>query len=386
MKSIDFVQLPPEADIAEAAASYVHTDEYNRLYKEWRCREDNIYAFSGKRSQTCHTYVDGIGVQEMSPAGRERTALKNVCLIITVIVFIYAVADNVFGIPLIMLFKAFGIEISYSFHDSIAYGNQYAVLTYILFEGILKLCLPMILVSRAFRMPAKIAAPVTVRSHWHMAAAMPAACVGLAVLLALRLALPTDVLATDNIGMTYGVVSYMDGMCSAGYLVFEFVLVPLLMEILFHGALFQVLRQFGVLFAVIFTAIINTVIMHDPYSFTIIFLTSLISGLGVWQSGSIITGMLVHSEMRVLSFLFFQCEEMPDLAGIPAQWICIILMIVVGSLWMLALSVTGKGKLRLVDYSTFLCGKEKVKICFTGSAMLASWVLCLLLMVIEIAL
>lgn len=386
MKMIDFAQLPSDAEIAEAAVSPVHTDEYNRLYKEWRCREGNRFAFSGRRTQTRHVYIDGIGVREISPAGKERTALQNICLLIAVLMFVYSVMDNALGMLLMLIFRMFGVEISYSFHDSIAYGDQYAVLTYILVEGLFKLLIPILLAGKLLKMPAKIAAPVSMRSHWHFAGSISAVCVCFALLGAVRLAVPMGIFMTNNIGMTYGVITYMNSTCSAVYMTFDILIVPVLLELLFHGAMFQALRQFGVTFALLFTSALSTAVMHDPYSFLIIFVSSFIAGYGVWRSGSIITGIVVSCEVRILSFILYQCEELPDIAGIPAQWVCVAVMLALGLLGIFALSFTAKGKLHFEDYSTFIPGKEKLKICSVGSAMLAVWVLCLLLMIIEIVL
>ena len=386
MKKIDFVKLPPDKEIADAATSPVHTDEYNRQYKEWRCREGNRFAFSGKRESTRHTYVDGMGVQDNSPAARERSALQNICRLIALLVFVYEISDNILGFLLILIFKMFGVEISYSFHDSIAYGNQYAVMSYILIEGAFKLLVPTYLVGKILKIPPRIAAPVSIKSPWHVAASMSAASISFALLGALRLVIPFGMIETENIGMTYGVLSYMNGVCSVVYILFDMLLLPILFELLFHGALFQALRQFGIIFTIIFTALLNTVVMHDPYSFTIIFFSSVIAGIGIWKSGSILTGMIVSCQTRVLSFLYYYCEEMPELWGIPAIWVCVFLMFISGLLGLLALSVTANGNMGIKDYTTFITYKEKIKICTVESSMLAVWILCFTLMVIEIVL
>lgn len=384
MKKFDVAQLSDERDAVDTAYAPVQTEAYNQQYRDWRCREGNLFSFRGRLRQTVHTYVDGIGMQESAPVKREESALRNVFLLITVMVLIYELVENVLLVPLLLLFKVLGVEISYSFNDSIAYGNQYAVLCVLLFESLLKHLLPMLLIHKQLRMPKAAAFPMKIRDPWHVGIAVSMLCFGFFIAGFLRLLFPVEIFNVNNIGMTYEVISYMDVWCSSVYLIFELIITPILAEFLFHGMLFQALRQFGVSYAVFVIAFLNTTMMHDPVAFAMVFVTSVAAGYGIWQSGSLLTGILIHFLSRSMSFLLFQSEDFPALGILSGSMCLVFAVLLIGVILWLLLCVLGKGNWKMRDYSTFLTTAQKTKIAVCSGPMLITWGLCFVLMMIEI--
>lgn len=380
MIEFDVAQLTDDKDIAETACAPVQTEEYNQTYRDWRCRDDNLFVFRGRLRQNLHTYVDGIGLQKNGPAKQERSALRNVSVLIADAALLYAAVENVLLVPLLLLFKAFGVEVSYSFNDNIAYGNQYAVLCVLLFESLLKHLVPILLVHKQVKMPKKAAYPMKIRDLWYTGTALGALCIGFFIAGFLRQFFPMEIFNVSNIGMTYEVISYMDGWCSSVYLIFEMVITPILAEVLFHGMLFQTLRQFGVSYAILIIAFLNTTMQHDPVAFAMVFVTSVAAGYGVWQSGSLLTGILVHIISRMLNFVLFQSEKF----GIIGNMWFLFIVLFVGLVLSGALLLVRKGKWQMRDYTTFLPMKEKVRIAVCSGPMLITWGLCFLLMMIEI--
>ncbi len=385
MKKKDSVLLAENKEIEDVSRFPAQTEEYNELYRQWRCREDNLFAFRGKLRQSTYTYVDGIGVQSSGGAKREEIALKNLCLLVAVVMIIYALAENVLVLPIMFILKMAHVEISYSFNEKIAYGNQYAVLGFTVFESLLKLLLPAIVMRTRLKMPVRAACPMKVRRGWYVAAAVFLLCAAFSVVSIPRLFLPAGAFAADNIGMSYQVTSYMKGWCRAAYIIFELAVVPVLLEFLFHGALFQSMRQFGTVFAIIFTAVLNTAMMHSPESIAVIFVTSAVAGWGVWKSGSLLTGLIVHSEARILGYVIFLCNDLPDAGIVTAEVLCMMIMLVMGMAGFLIMQLFGKKKIIITTNDTFLSMKTKAKIAAWNSPMVVVWIICLLLLMIEIA-
>ncbi len=375
---------PDDIDALDIAICPVQTEEHNAEYKKWRTRSDNIFGFSGKKSQKLHTYIDGMGMVDNGVEARETKALKNVCFLVTIAAIIYALVDNVLIVPLMLLFNILGVEISYSFHESIAYGNQYAVLAVQMIQGILKLILPLIFLHKKLDMPNKIALPMKILNARAVVETMCLACVGFYIVSLLRCILPVEVLAVENIGMTFRVADYMNGGCVTIFFLLEFLIVPVLTELLFHGALLKAMCQFGAGYAILFIAAINTILMHDPASFAMIFITSFAAGIGVWKTGSVVTGIIIQAKMRLLGYLLFKCEDLPDIFGIPSVYICITVVLTEALMGILLLYSSKEKSTPFVDYHTFIHIKEKAKISIWGSSMLAVWVLCAILMIIEI--
>lgn len=383
MKRFSYSKLSEEDEAVLSSDSPVKDDEYNKGYREWRLSENNPFVFSGNRFRKLHTYVDGIGLCENTSEKREKTALKNMCVLITIIAVMYALAENVFILPVIMLMKLFGIEISYSFHENMAYGNQYAVLLVFIIEGILKLLLPVLIARKALKMPAKTAYPVRMGSKWAFFAAVSSVLIGFAIMSFLRVYLPTNIFTANNAALIYKLSLKMDVGCAAAFLIFEMIVPPVLMELLFHGALFQALRQFGVSFAVLVTAVLSAAVMHNPFSAGTVLITSVIAGYGIWQSGSVVTGIIVHIIGRVMSFALYCSKDLPDINGIPAEIIFMLLVFAAGLLGWLLLSGFGSKVLSMKDYGTFLSMRTKLKILFTGPVV-AVLILYAILVCIEI--
>ena len=176
----------------------------------------------------------------------------------------------------------------------------------------------------------------------------------------------------------------MSGWCQTAYIVFELAAVPVLLEFLFHGAMFQSLRQFGTVFAIIFTAVLNMAMLHNPEASAAIFVTSAVAGWSVWKSGSLLTGLLVHTEARVIDYIIFRCNDLPDAGIIPAGVLCALIMLAAGAAGFLVMQLFGKKKLIITTNDTFLSMKAKAKIAAWYSPMVVVWIICLLLFLVEI--
>lgn len=385
LKRFNYERLNRDTDAAVSSDSLMKDDEYNQSYRKWRRCEGNVFTFTGKRSSKYHTYVDGVGLYEETAEKQERSALRNLCFLLTSIAFLYALAENVFVLPLILILKAFGIEISYSFHESTAYGNQYALLCVFIFEGLMKFLVPLIITRRILKMPVKLAYPVKIENWWAVFAAIGTALIAVSVIMFFRIQLPSNILMLNSMNNTYSLSIWMNRGCRIVFLVFELIIVPILIELLFHGALFQGMRQFGVTFAVFMIALINSTIRHNPLALGVVFFTVIISGYGVWQSGSVITGIVVHIICRGLNFLLYWFNGQPDyIDGIPIEILFILIVFALGLVICLALSFSKNKLLTMKDYGTFLTMRTKLKYSLFETPLIAVWILYAILVCVEI--
>lgn len=384
LKNISYTNLNEEIEVEYASDSPVKSDEYNKLYRNWRCSESNPFVFSGKRSSKLYTYVDGVGMHNENSEKHERSALKNICKLITTVIYIYALAENVFVLPFILTLKCFGVEISYSFHDSSVYGDQYAVAATFIFEGIMKFLVPLLFVRRVLKMPSKVAYPLKVENKWSLFTAVSTMLVALSIAMLIRVYLPTNIFIVNDVNTIYNISLGMNNGCTAVLLVFELIAVPIMKELIFHGAIFQAMRQSGVSFAVLTIAIIATVEMHNPFSAGINFVIFFIAGYCVWNSGSVIGGIIVHIIGRTLSFSMFYFKELPPVNGIQLELAFIFSVFIIGLAGSLIL-IAFKGKtLKMKDYGTFIPIKEKLKYSLFKTPLILAWILLGMLMITEI--
>lgn len=384
MKNISYTNLNEEIEVEYASDSPIKSVEYNNLYRKWRCSENNPFVFSGKRSSKLYTYVDGVGMYNEKSEKQEKSALKNICKLITLVVYIYALAENVFILPFILILKCFGVEISYSFHDSAVYGDQYAVAATFIFEGLMKFLVPLLFIRRILKMPSKVAYPLKVENKWSLFTAISMLLAVLSIMMFIRIYLPTNIFIVNDVNTIYNISLGMDNSCAAVLLVFELLAVPIMKELIFHGAIFQAMRQSGVSFAVFILAIVATVEMHNPFSAGINFVIFLISGYCVWNSGSVIGGIIVHIIGRILSFSMFYWKEQAPVNGIPLEFVFIFFIFLIGVAGSFILIVCKGKTLKMKDYGTFMPIKEKFKYSLFKTSLLMVWVLFGMLMIIEI--
>lgn len=384
MKTFNYTRLNEETEVVLSSDSPSNSDDFNSSYREWRNNENNPFTFSGKRSRKMHTYIDGIGLKENTSVQHEKAALKNLCVLITIAMLVYGLAENVLILPVIGIMKAMGISISYSFHISTAYGNQYAVLFVFIAESLLKLLLPIFILKRTLKVPAKNCYPLKPVRIWASYAALSTSYLGFAVMSVIRILLPVSMFTSNNMNTTYNISQHMDIGCKIAFLILEIIVVPVLMEMLFHGAMFQALRQFGVTFAVIIAALLNAAVMRNPFSFGLVFITSVIAGYGTWQSGSLMTGIIVHINARVLSYLLFWNMDILSERGIGAEYVFYAIIISLGLLgWLILLGSKNK-LLTMKDYGTFLSMKEKLKYTLFCSMLVLVWILYIILILLEV--
>lgn len=384
LKNISYTNLNEETEVENASDSLVKSAEYNKLYRNWRCSENNPFVFSGKRSSKLHTYVDGAGIYNENAENLEKSALKNICILITAVVFIYALSENVFVLAFVLILKCFGVEISYSFHDSSVYGDQYAVAATFIFEGLMKFLVPLLFIRRILKMPSKVAYPLKMENKWSLLQSVSMLFAVLSIMMFIRIYLPTNIFIVNDINTIYNISFGMDNGCAAVLLVFELIAVPIMKELIFHGAIFQAMRQSGVSFAIFTTAIIATVEMHNPFSAGINFAIFLISGYCVWNSGSVIGGIIIHILGRGLTFSMFAWKDLSDINGIPAEIVFIFSIFIIGLVGSFILTAVKGNKLKMKDYATFMPVKEKLKYSLLKTPLMMAWILFGMLMIIEI--
>lgn len=100
------------------------------------------------------------------------------------------------------------------------------------------------------------------------------------------------------------------------YTIFDVVIMSIISEIFFRGAMFAALRQFGDPFAIIFTALTAGLLTQDFRAMPVTILISLVAGYGMVSSGTLFTAISVSIvyKMYNLALLILETdrtEKMP---------------------------------------------------------------------------
>jgi membrane protease YdiL (CAAX protease family) len=248
----------------------------------------------------------------------------------------------------------------------------------------MKYLIPLCIVWSQVKMPAKVAMPMPIRSGWAAWAALGTFFIGFFAVSIFQLFVPMDIFMDHTIGDNFKVMDYMDTGCQTALLVVYLLISPILAEILLHGALFQVLRQFGAGFASLVVALLSAALSHDPVFFPTVFIISLVAGYGTWQSGSILTAIVVRICGKVVFYLMLQSGGFPSFGSLSGQvWFSLAVLLtglVIGAFLLLF----RKRRRTLRDRHTFLPTKTKAKMAALSTPMLVAWGGCLIMLALEV--
>ena len=96
------------------------------------------------------------------------------------------------------------------------------------------------------------------------------------------------------------------------YLVFELLTVSICKELFLHGEVLHVLRQFGDWYAIILTAILAVCVSHSWTTILMELTFSIVSGIAVLRSGSLIPSIFCRMLYHVMLFGLFAMEVWPN--------------------------------------------------------------------------
>ena len=170
------------------------------------------------------------------------------------------------------------------------------------------------------------------------------------------------------------------------YMLFTIFIVPLFWELLFHGGMFQSLRQFGDLFAVIAVTAMETVLTHNLQDAVRICLVTLAISFFMIRTGSFLTAIILRIIHEIYMFAMFQLENFGDLYS-ARWWIVILFPCFVGLLTLIVLTVSDKSEpeknRQNRDYMTI---SDQLTAFFTVIPMMVTVILCVLLLIMSVML
>ena len=373
-------------DVVADSNYSIISPEYNKAFRAWRNNEKNEYAFRCRKREGEAVYVEGVGYHAQDPAAEERRAMIRINMIIGIGMLFYLLIEHLLPAILMSLVHLLGVDVSYCYSDGTVYGNQMVVLVILMLKTLLKYLVPICIFRRSFRMPRQVA--------YHLKPVVPrdvpistfVTLVVFAVANVWLLFSPINVLRTSTLGSAYYTVSYMDHSYQIIYLLFELLMVCVMQEVLIHGDMLHVLRQFGDWHAIILTAFM-AVCMTPSYATALMELTfAIVSGISVIRSGSLLVPILNRILYHLLLFLFFIMEIWPNQVLYSYRLLMMLGILLIGILGCLLLIRPSKQNPALMPQKHYISGKERIRLLFHMGPLAIIFFLCALLMVIEVIL
>lgn len=269
-------------------------DEYNEKFRSWRKRRDNIYAFKFEKNERESIYVDGRGFIDDSLEYVEKKTLSNIFFVLGIAALMWIVFDDLISKIIVSLMSFIGIDIHTNFSTSIIYGGCHEVALTLVILGIMKSVIPMMYLHFKFKVPFKAEIMGKMNNTSALVGAISLAflvCVGTSVSTAYSTESKEIVTFFASSGADIALWNQFEFVL---YTVFDVIVSPIIAQLLFCGAAFTVLRQFGDPFAMIITSFTAALLTQDFRLMPVIFFITLVGCYGMLSSGSIFTAISVN--------------------------------------------------------------------------------------------
>lgn len=269
-------------------------ETYNENYRNWRKRKNNKYSFDFKKNERERVYVDGRGFIDSSYEFVEKSVLSKISHTLGMAALMWIVLDDVVLKIIIFLLDYLGFDIHTGFSGERVYGGCHeVVLTLIVFD-VLKVIIPMIYLHSKFKVPKKVEVMGNMNNPSALVGAI-AATLLVCVIATIPSAYSTEVgEVVSFFGANRTDVSIWNQSEFILYTIVYVLIMPILTQLLFCGAAFAVLRQFGDIFAILVTSVSAAALTQDFRTMPVIFLISLVGCCGMLTSGSIFTAFAVN--------------------------------------------------------------------------------------------
>ena len=366
------------------SVSIRHLDkEYAEDYRRWRSENSNSYGFFYRSGKDEYTYQDGIGFIDKTPEITELTSLYNVNRLISNIVMLYFIMITVLPIFLPKLISdVTGADIGFDIISRAYYGNSRSVLIYRYITEIIEKLIPIAITGAAAKMSLKVMFPMKISNPPLFGICIPSALL-IAAAGSMFIIPSSVVLAGLGIDTSQSVL--VSG--SAGTVAFTVILLvvitPLLNELIIHGTMLQLLRQFGDGYALVVTSVITAVCTEDIRTAVYYFVLSAVIGYFTLRTGSVITAVV----MRSVVSLYFVIQSyiplaVPENIALTASMGFILLCLIIGMVTVITFLIKNNHKISLPFKETYLSNYEKIMCFFTNPMVITLAAMSLALMIL----
>ncbi|MBQ6034572.1 MAG: CPBP family intramembrane metalloprotease [Ruminococcus sp.] len=341
-------------------------DGYNQSFIKWRKNKDNPYSFNFKMDRRESVFVDGKGFESKSLPTAERNCVIKIMNVAGIAMLMWVVIDNIISKAVISLFSFLGFDIHTSFFSTGFYGGDVEIVTSLILIGLMKVILPAWYVHWKLKMPLKAQYMTRLRHSSDMIATL---CMSLAA--SAVTSLPN--IYTNRTRQVFNYFREIDADATAWdqqqfiiYAIFDIVVVSVMSELFFRGAIFGALRQFGDLFAVVVTSMMSALLVQDVREFPAALLMSAIAAAGMLRSGSILTAVYVQIIFKLYRMALILLESTSVDSAFLKRNIFILAVFIFGVAGVSLLYILGKKKNhhRIASYKSEITMWQRLVIAF----------------------
>lgn len=314
-------------DIVEDFQCPNQTNKFREAFRKWRRRESNLYAFRVTKNPREASFSDSIRTAGVSPTKTEQEVLYRLGYLIGCAMVLYLTVENILDKVIVWLLNAMGMNIQMLFWGTNLYGDERNVFLVVVLINALKYLIPLIVLHAFLRTPAAVSMPTNISNPMELL---------FGIVLTMMLSVGCGLFSVTNSDELekYKLICNAVGVNDTRmvmYTLFTVLVMPILIELLLHGAMFQVLRQFGDSFAILSVTLLSAVIMHSVEDALRIAIMTMTSSYFVIRTGSFWTAVILHIVHEIYMFTLFYLETFESEFTLW-WWIMMLLPCVIGIL------------------------------------------------------
>ncbi|MBO5343586.1 MAG: CPBP family intramembrane metalloprotease [Ruminococcus sp.] len=335
---------------------YTTQDEtYNENFRSWRKRKGNKYSFDFQKNERERVYIDGRGFVENSCEYAEKKVLSQIFHTLGYAALMWLVFDTLIADMLIYFLDFLGLDIHISFANSVIYGGSNEVAVTLILMDTIKILLPMLYLHFKLKIPHKAEIMGNMNNPSALVGAIAAAFIASAVA-----SIPSAYSSETSEAITFFGAANMDVSIwnqfeFIAYSLFNVLVIPIISQLLFCGAAFTALRQFGDAFAMLITSLTAAALTQDFRVMPAVFIITLVGCCGMLTSGSVFTAIAVNIVFRMyqMTLALIETDSSSNMPMIRNLFMAVI--VVIGAIGLLYFRWYMKNnKLRLARYNSEL--------------------------------
>ena len=373
-------------DVVEQFDYSTQNEAYNKSFISWRKSKNNPYAFNFKRNSNESVFVEGKGFENKSFPDAERSCISKIMNVVGIAMFIWIVIDSLLGRIAVAVFDILGFDIHTSFFSTAIYGGSTEIVAALIVISLFKIAIPAHYVRKCLKIPIRVEFMTTLN---HASELFGAICIALAVGAVTSIPSIYTNTAREVFNFFRSInadASVWDQEQFVVYTFFDIIVVTVLSELLFRGAIFGALRQFGDSFAVIVTSLMSGLLVQDFREFPAAFIISVVASIGMLRSGSIFTAFFVQAIFKMYRLALVLTDSYSDDSFnlVRNGFILVVFIIGVAGAALVYLFVKNGDSRKLADFRSELTLRQRLATAFSTFPVSAMVCFCILAAIIRI--
>lgn len=382
MKATD--KLKTTIDVVEEFDYSTQNEKYNNNFRKWRKNKNNPFAFNFSVNRKESIFIDGKGFINNSPSISEHETISRIFYIIGSAMLMWVTVENIIGKIIIYILDIIGVNIHSTFFSTSYYGGSTEIVTVMITISLIKIYVPAIYIHKKLKMPLNVEFMNTMNHPTELISA-----IAMSLIVCTITSIPDaysssakeiyDYFKSINADISvWGQTEYVI------YTIFDVIIMSVSAEILFRGAIFSALRQFGDIFAIIVTSVMASILTQNFQNMPSVLLISVIASIGMLKSGSVFTAFAVRTVFKMYQLTIVIVESSKSENMFFVRNLLITVIFILSTVTVILLHFVRKNRHHLAGYHSDISLKERLVFSLKTFPFTAVMAVCIIGAVIKI--